>query len=92
MRPKGKWNCVGALVDDLLCVVPEMCGAIPHHLFLLQSQSFNYAFAVLNKLAAQSFLHRSYNTFYDSIRDTSSRSFRQDVFQILVNRHFLGFL
>lgn len=22
MRPEGEWNCVGALVDDFLCVIP----------------------------------------------------------------------
>jgi len=106
-----------------------MSGAIPHHLFLLQGQSFNHTFAVINKLAVYSFLHRPHYTcrvqknrmiinnyawqllilglnehylhsafevaqptFYDSIWDTSSRIFRQDAFQILINGDLLGFL
>lgn len=37
--------------------IPEMSGAVPHHLLLLQGQSFNHAFAVIDKLTVQSFLH-----------------------------------
>ena len=37
--------------------LPEVSGAVPNHLLLLQRQSLNDAFAVIDKLTAQSLLH-----------------------------------
>lgn len=37
--------------------LPEMSGTVPNHLLLLQGQSLNHSFAVINKLAVQGLLH-----------------------------------
>lgn len=52
-----------AFVLYTLCVLPDMSGAIPNHLLFFQRESFNDTFAVIYKLAAQGFLHRSHYAY-----------------------------
>lgn len=43
-------------------LLPNVSGAVPHHLLLLQRQPLNDTFAVIDKLAVECFLHRSHHT------------------------------
>lgn len=56
----SQWFMITLKYNDP-CPSPEMSGAIPHHLLLLQGQSLNHAFTVINKLAVQRFLHGSHD-------------------------------
>lgn len=47
----------------VLLDLPEVGGAVPHHLVLLQCQPLNHSLAVVHKLAAEGFLNGLHNTY-----------------------------